>query len=211
MQYKGIYWSLFAPMIQKSIRTRYGEELAKRSIQKGKAEYRALLLRAPELGGGNPMAMNAYFAYVFAAAWLGGEKQIPPEGMGEVMSDVLTSPLLRFYFGLTDLNRHPKKWYEDMRKYAAWVEKHGEEYPATWQIRFDGKSHEDGSAYRFVTCPICAFCRAEEIGELMPSLCATDEIMFRLQHGRLYREHTLAGGDAECDYWVVGDRVTDPK
>ena len=45
----------------------------------------------------------------------------------------------------------------------------------------------------------------------MPALCATDEVMFRLQHGRLYREHTIANGESVCDYWVVGDKIRDPK
>ena len=39
------------------------------------------------------MAMNAYFAYVFTAVWLGSWKQITPDEMGGVMTDVLTSPL----------------------------------------------------------------------------------------------------------------------
>jgi hypothetical protein len=35
--------------------------------------------------------------------------------------------------------------------------------------------------------------------------------MFRLQHGRLFREHTIANGDGVCDYWIVGDQVIDAK
>ena len=42
-------------------------------------------------------------------------------------------------------------------------------------------------------------------------LCATDKVMFAYQHGRLCREHTIASGDAMCDYWVVGDRVKEPR
>ena len=60
MRYVGIYWSLFAPMIKKSIRTRFDTALAERSIREGKKEYKRLLSRADELGPGNPMAMNAY-------------------------------------------------------------------------------------------------------------------------------------------------------
>ena len=81
MKYIGIYWSLFAPMIKKSIRTRFDTALADRSILEGKKEYKRLLSRADELGPGNPMAMNAYFAYVFAAAWLGSGREITPEEM----------------------------------------------------------------------------------------------------------------------------------
>ena len=89
MQYKGIYWTIFAPLIRKSISARYGSETAERSIRQGKEEYRRLLSRADDLGPGNPMAMNAYFAYVFAGAWLGSGKQISPDEMALVMTDVL--------------------------------------------------------------------------------------------------------------------------
>ena len=68
MQQNGLYWALFAPMIKSSIRNRYGKDLAERAIKNGKAEYRTLVSEAPELGRGNLMASNAYFAYVFVGA-----------------------------------------------------------------------------------------------------------------------------------------------
>ncbi|MBE6818010.1 MAG: hypothetical protein E7517_02470 [Ruminococcaceae bacterium] len=213
MEYKGIYWTVFSPLIKKSIAGRYSNALAEKAIQKGKKEYKGLLSRADELGKGNPMAMNAYFAYVFAAAWLGTNKEITPAGMGEVMTDVLTSPLLKTFFGMTDINtaKGETKWYRDMKKYEAWYEKNKNVYPVNWVVHFDESRHRDGSFYYFTRCPICEFCKREGIEELMPALCATDEVMFRLQHGRLHREHTLARSEGECDYWIVGDKVSDPQ
>ena len=210
MKYVGVYWTLFAPMMKKSITKRFGKDLAERSIRQGKAEYRKLLSHADDLGPGNPMATNAYFAYVFAGAWLGSWRKITPEEMGQVMTDVLESRLLRTVFGMTDLNRTPKKWEKDMRKYEAWFKTHGKDYPVNWNVNFEESRHKDGSFYYFTRCPICEFCKREGIAELMPALCATDEVMFRLQHGKLHREHTIANGDPVCDYWVVGDKVKDP-
>jgi len=117
MKYVGIYWSLFAPMIKKSIRQRFSASLAEQSIREGKKEY----------------------------------------------------------------------------------------------VCFDESRHRDGSYYFFTRYPICEFCEREGIAELMPALCSTDEVMFRLQHGRLYREHTIANGESVCDYWVVGDKIRDSK
>lgn len=213
MEYKGIYWAVFSPMIKKSIESRYSKELAEKAIKNGKMQYRGLLSRADELGKGNPMAMNAYFAYVFAAAWLGAEKEITPDGMGEVMTDVLTSPLLKTFFGMTDINsaKGEKKWYRDMKKYEAWYQKNKEQYPVNWVVHFDETLHSDGSYYKFSRCPICEFCKREGIEELMPALCATDEVMFRQQHGVLHRQHTLARGEGECDYWIVGDKAENPR
>ena len=211
MKYVGIYWALFAPMIKKSVAARFGKELAEKTIGNGKAEYKKLLSRADDLGPGNPMAMNAYFAYVFAAAWLGSGKQITPDGMAMVMTDVLESKLLRTFFGLTDLNKTPKKWEREMRKNEAWFARHGKEYPVNWNVNFDESRHKEGSFYYFTRCPICEFCAREGIAELMPALCSTDEVMFRLQHGILHREHTIANGNPVCDYWIVGDKAEDPK
>ena len=56
--------------------------------------------------------------------------------------------------------------------------------------------------------PGCAGRLADHAGEvLMPALCSTDEVMFRLQRGKLYREHTIASGDPVCDYWITGDKM----
>lgn len=211
MKYVGIYWTLFAPLIKKSMASRFNKDIADKAVKNGKSEYRRLLDHADDLGPGNPMASNAYFAYVFAGAWLGSGRVITPDEMGQVMTDVLESRLLRTVFGMTDLNRSPKKWYRDMKKYDKWFRKYGSDYPVNWNVNFDETVHYDGSYYYFTRCPICEFCRREGIEELMPALCATDEVMFRLQHGKLHREHTIANGDPVCDYWIVGDKVSDPK
>ena len=63
----------------------------------------------------------------------------------------------------------------------------------------------------FTRCPICEFCNREGIGEIMYALCATDEVMFRLQHGKLHRGHTIARGEGVCDYWIVGNKVKDAR
>ena len=81
MKYAGLYWTVFAPLMKKSIRKRFNKALADKAIGQGKYEYKRLLSRADELGPGNPMAMNAYFAYVFAGAWLGSGKEITPDEM----------------------------------------------------------------------------------------------------------------------------------
>ena len=102
MKYIGIYWSLFAPMMKKSIRKRFGESLAEISIREGKKEYRRLLSRADDLGPGNPMASNAYFAYVFAAAWLGSGRKIRPEDSSVTAERSVSMVPCNVYFCFND-------------------------------------------------------------------------------------------------------------
>ena len=145
VKYVDVYWTLFAPMMKRSIKRRFDGSLAEQAIRQGKAEYRRLLSRADDLGPGNPMALNAYFAYIFAAAWIGSGKRITPDEMALVMTDVLEGRLLRAFFGLTDLNRNPKKWEREMRRYEAWFASHSKEYPVNWNVNFDESRHQDGS------------------------------------------------------------------
>ena len=210
MKQNGMYWHFFSPMIKSSIRKRYGRELADRAVKNGRLEYRRLVENAPELGKGNPMVSNAYFAYVFVGAWLGTEKELSPDDMALIMTDVLTK--VKWFFGMTDLNRVPDKWYRHMKKYEKWYDSgNGKKYPATWKVHFDEKLHKDGSYYYFSVCPICSYLTGIGLGEIMKPLCEIDRVMFAYQHGKLYREHTIAEGVGVCDYWSVGDRVKNPK
>lgn len=211
MKYVGIYWTLFAPKIKRSIKKRYSLELAEKAINNGKQEYRGLLERADDLGKGNPMAMNAYFAYVFVGAWLGTNKEITPKDMADVMTDVLYE--MKPIFGMININskRGETKWYRSMKKYEKWYEGKENLYPTSWKVEFDENRHRDGSFYYFTRCPICEFCNKEGLTDIMPYLCQTDEVMFKFQHGVLHRDYTLAVGDCMCDYWVVGDKASNPK
>lgn len=210
MKQNGMYWALFSPMIKRSIKKRFGKKLATQAVKRGKSEYKILVAEAPELGKGNPMASNAYFAYVFVGAWLGTDKKLTPDDMALVMTDVLT--MVKPFFGMTDLNKNPDKWYKDMKKYERWYnDGNGEKYPTTWKVHFDEKLHRDGSYYYFSVCPICSYLTGRGLGEIMTPLCETDKVMFAYQHGKLYRDYTIASGGKICDYWSVGDKMQNPQ
>ena len=211
MKYKGYYWTILTPMIRRSIQKRCGEALAASSIRNGRQHFKDLLSRADDLGPGNPMECNAYFAYVFVAVWLGSEKKIPPETMGKIMEDVIVK--MKPFFGLINLNtkKGSRYWYHSMKKYEKWYAQHGKDYPAAWKVHFDENLHKDGSFYYFTSCPVCAFMQKEGLGEIMGTLCGTDWLMFKMQHGVLHRACTLADGQPMCDYWVVGDQTENPE
>lgn len=49
MKYVGIYWTVFAPLMKKSIRKRFNKKLADKAIRRGKSEYKGLLYSLPHL------------------------------------------------------------------------------------------------------------------------------------------------------------------
>lgn len=210
MKYEGIYWTILSPAIKSSIKQRFGDEMAKKAIKNGKTKYREILAEAPDLGKGNPMASNAYFAYVFVAAYLGADGGMKPEDIADVMRDVLKK--MSPFFGMTDLNKDPKKWSREMRKYRKWYEAgNGAKYPTTWKVELDDTLHRDGDYYALTACPICNFLTSKGMGDVMKPLCELDAVMFAYQHGVLHRDHTIASGADYCDYWIVPDKIKDPQ
>lgn len=51
-------------------------------------------------------------------------------------------------------------------------------------------------------CPIADFARENGYGELMPYFCEADGAVMEALRGTLHRDHTVAEGFEECDYWI---------
>lgn len=204
MKYIGFYWNVLAPLMKGSIKKRFGSDIADKAIKNGKEKYRYILEKANDLGNHNPLAHNAYFAYAFVAAWLGCDKALTPEQMGDVMGDVLHK--VGFLFSTTDMNKksHVEKYKKTLGKYIDWQSENLKKYPSSWNMYVDDVPN--GLSYHFTSCPIAATCKKLGFPEIMPPLCQTDHTMAAIRHGKLKRNGTIADGADICDYWFIGDK-----
>ena len=207
MQYNGFYYALFRGTMQKTLAGQYGKEFASQTMRRAKPIYRELVAGMDDLGAGNPMAYNALFALAFVAPYLASEKKIPPETVQEMMRRSLYH--VKFYFSAVDLNtaRGKAANKKSMVQYVRWYdEEKARRYPTSFLVDFVGRPDPDACYYRITRCPICAYCAKLGVSELMPLLCALDEVMISLQHGVLHRQHTIASGGEYCDYYITGNR-----
>lgn len=98
-----------------------------------------------------------------------------------------------------------------MKKNAAWLEAHPQYKAVSWDFNFDEKKHQDGFYYHFTQCPINAFARREGCLDVLPVICDLDHMTAKLMQMKLFREQTLASGGKMCYYWMVGDKIQNPK
>ena len=63
----------------------------------------------------------------------------------------------------------------------------------------------------FTKCPIAKFFKDNNLEEITPIFCELDYLMIKARKAKLYRDKTLAKGDDMCDFWIVGDKVKNPK
>ena len=103
-----------------------------------------------------------------------------------------------------------KEFKEHIHKNSEWAEIHRKDYPETWEFNFDD-IHQDGFYYYFTKCPIAKFFKDNNFEELTPLFCELDHLTIKTRKAKLFRDKTLAKGDDICDFWIVGDKVKNPK
>ena len=213
MPYKSLYIKLFPVFMKKYMKEQYGSEVTAKAYKKAPMIYRDMLSKVDDIGADNPMAGNIYMAFVFMAIWKAADGAIDISSYRTVVRNTATKSFLRKFIGKNDLNSPDgvKNGNEKMHRMKAWADSHPQYLEKTWDFNFDEKLHRDGFFYYFTQCPINTFARKYGYLEVLPVCCELDHILTEASHGKLIRKYTLATGGGMCDYWIVPDRVKDPR
>lgn len=203
---------MMTPFIKRALKTKYGNKDVKTIVGNAKTEYRKLLNKADDIGSKNPMASNLYMCLLFFSFMQGSNGKISTEDLKDIMRITLSDPILLKLMGNKDFNdpKELNKFKEHIHKNSDWAELHRKEYPETWKFNFDD-SHQDGFYYYFTKCPIAKFFKDNNLEEITPIFCELDHLTIKTRKAKLLRDKTLANGDDMCDFWIVGDKVKDPK
>ena len=213
MPYKGTYLRLLSALLRRPMIEEYGRKVTDRALKGVKSVYREMLMKVEDIGADNPMAKNIYLCFVFLAIWKAGEGAITAESLRHVSRALMERPTVRMVMGRSDLNR-PKDLLaleQRLHRMKDWADAHPEYRDKTWDFNFDETLHRDGVYYHFTRCPLEKFARENGYLEVLPVGCAFDHLTVAANHGVLHRDHTLAEGGCMCDYWIVPDRIKDPK
>lgn len=211
MKYKGTYFTLFSFLLRKPMRCKFGRKATNESIRKGKLIYRDMLERTEDIGADNPMAGNIYMGYVFMAICRAGKFSVS-EFM-EVTTEFMHSKIVSKIMGGSDLNNPEdlNRLSAQMHKIAAWSEEHPEYRDKTWDFNFDETLHKDGFYYHFTRCPMEKFARENGYLDVLAIGCNIDYLTCEAKQAVLHRNSTLASGGDKCDYWIVGNKIENPK
>ena len=213
MKYTGTYITLFPILLRKYLARHFGKGVTKKAIKGAKPIYKQMLQKCDDIGFDNPMASNIYMCFVFLAIWEASEGAIDLEGYRAVIKNFMTSFPVSKFLANGDIN-DPNTLAlakEKFHKMQEWAEAHPEYKDKTWDFNFDETKHKDGSYYHFTRCPIEAFARKNGYLEILPVCCEMDYYLTEAKHGILHRDYTLATGGKICDYWIVPDKITNPR
>ena len=199
------YLKTFEPAMKKWLSEHYSPEEAKERWERTVALDEKWIREEGDLGGKkNPMA--AFFAFYDSV-----DRSFSKEDL-QIMIDAAMGKSIRMlsHFNMNRLLKHQrivKLFYRYLESYQKKAERfRGNVWGNTWKIRLNPDGHEKGLAFVYDTCPLNDFARRHGYIDFLPNLCYIDQITCSAAHGKLIRHKTLADGDGECNYWILGDK-----
>ncbi len=213
MKYTGKYYMVLSLFLRRHLIEQFGKEVTNKALKGAKPIYKEMLKKCGGIGYDNPMASNIYMCFDFLAIWKAADGAIDYEGYRKVIRNFMTKPPVSKFMSIGDLNDSVtlKKGLERMHAMQDWADAHPKYKDKTWDFNFDEAKHEDGIYYHFTRCPLNDFARENDFLEILPVCCEIDYYTAAAKHGVLPRDYTLATGGSICDYWIVPDKMANPK
>ena len=166
--------------------------------RKVKQEYKAMLLRTPDIGGSSLEANLYIAAFVFSLHKAEPDK-ITPEIVNEMVTAVFDSPFMI----KAQKNKKCTLFTDKVqdKKVAESIASQTSKYELDWKFQYEKGVDEFYNTY--TECGICKLGKRENCFEFVPCLCNMDERNYRNDGGQLHRTKTLAQGDECCNFHVT--------
>lgn len=167
----------------------------KKAVQR---EFKAMLLRTPNLGGSS-LEPNLYLAAFVFSLYKADQEHITPAIVDAMTDAVFESDfIVRAHKNKKCTLFTDKVQDKKVRESAAsWKSS----YALDW--KFDYVKGIDEFYTTYYECGICKLGEREGCSAFVPCLCKMDERNYRNEGGQLHRTKTLANGDDCCDFHVT--------
>lgn len=193
--------------IKKELSKKYSLEAAEEKYREILKTYEKFSNNTPSIGGkDNPMAKNFYGALSAFAYYECMDRNMSPDEItdmcfGMMIGDKKGGRLAKFNLN----NKLVRKIFHTLFGLRAKkLNKHKQDgsWNNTWGMKINPLHHKEGISFHLIGCPIADFAKKNGYEELMPYFCETDKTVVEHMGGTLYREHTVADGYKDCDYWI---------
>ena len=171
-------------------------DLEKDVRKKLRKEYKAILLRAGDIGQKN-MLLGSYTLCAFFIAMNRANGLSADENIEKMRKGMKSSKLLKIALGdakgyLDEKRMEGRyRWSEDTHKHT---------YPDDWVVDILPAQGKYALGYDYLECGCCKMCAHEGCPELAKYLCSLDYMLFDVMGMGLDRTQTLAEGGEKCDF-----------
>lgn len=166
--------------------------------KKVKREFKAMLLRTPDIGGSS-LEMNLYIAAFVFSLHKAEPDKIDPDVVNEMVTAVFDSP----FMVKAHANKKCTLFTDEVqdKKVQESIASQASKYELDWKFHYEKGIDEFYNTY--TECGICKLGKRENCFEFVLCLCNMDERNYRNEGGQLHRTKTLAQGDDCCNFHVT--------
>ena len=165
-------------------------------VKKINEEYKAIMLRAKDIGKDNifttSYAMGAYYL-----AMVRRDNLSPKENQILLSNAISKSKVFKLFLGSADSYLSEKNMAK-RKKIAKASKLHKYENDWVWDIVDKDENYDGG--YDYYECGVCKLFKDEGAFELAKYVCKLDFPMFNMIGIDLYRSKTIADGCDKCDF-----------
>ncbi len=209
------YIKKLTPVMMKYLIERYGESEGAARWRRTMDIAQAYWDETAYIGGKeNILSDNLYMSEILFAAVEACDRDFPGKDilrLGDTLMVGKIRKISRFVNAPRLINR---RWVQKLvdRMYGGYIRKCDvNDWANTWTMEVNPYGHAKGIAWRFTSCPVAEFAKEHDLLPWAKYLCMLDHKMAEAAGCKLHRAHTIVAGDDECDYWIVGDLVKNPK
>lgn len=194
---KGVEVLCFKPALQNLATVFPDMDMAeyKKNVKK---EYKAMLLRTPDIGGSS-LEANLYIAAFVFSLYKAEPEKITPEIVNGMVTAVFDSP----FMVKAHANKKVTLFTDKVQDKKLQESKDSQSSPYELDWKFDYVKGVDEFYNTYTECGICKLGQREGCFAFVPCLCNMDERNYQNEGGELHRTKTLAQGDECCNFHVT--------
>ncbi len=189
--------------IKEQLNKYYSQDNIKDLLKEINKEYKAVVRRAPDIGGSKNIFISIYLMSSYLiAAYKNTKDKISTDDWDKIISEILSNfKFIKKQIGKED--QLSESYKNKIIEAGKWCNENEDKYPDNWQVELKDKENHDLTHKVFTKCGLCALCKKEDIPEFTACLCATDYITVGFSNCKLERPTTLEKGDSCCDFYIT--------
>ena len=168
----------------------------KNTLKDIKKEYKAILLRAKDIGSKNTL-LSSYLLAAYFIAMNRCNRLSAMENYKLLEEAIRSSRMVILMLG-NKKSYFSKRRMQKRRDWAIASKK--SEYENDWVLNFVEGNDDFIFGIDYLECGVCKLCRDEGVSELSKYLCKLDYMLADIIGLNLERTTTLAMGDSKCDF-----------
>lgn len=203
------YAKIFKDTVYTQLLTRLSKDEAKVIMGAVKKEYKAICLRADQMGGaGNYFIDNIFIAAYITALYKNIKYKFSVGQLEEMMVTAFNSESF-LYKKLLKFDLVSDKYIEKMKRVEIWLDRHAEKYPDDYIIEVIETGEDNEICLKFAKCAMWNLSRNEGVPEIIPVLSKVEVLRYEMAGYNVITNGSANSGNGSWILYIKREELSE--